>query len=246
MQEQAESLQTSFGQLAGELDRAAKLPAPFLALRNQVMRDYSEVQAEVARAEVGVRLWGRVDEATRQRDSRQAAVTRLRREQKRLSARPDRNEVKRALSQRFKEVLTDFGYPKLKGDAWLDDKLIPHVRGALYTKASSGGLVLISIAWAMAIWEISWEREALLPGLLVIDSPQKNLGHSAGPDDRDFADAQLVDNVYNHALAWLAGNGRGAQLIFVDNSPPQQIDTIVRYSGRRDVDPFGLIDDAVE
>ncbi|WP_157502323.1 coiled-coil domain-containing protein [Leucobacter celer] len=246
MRNHARVTQASVEQLAKELNHAADLPAPFLAFRDQAMRDFSEAQSELARIEVGVRLWGRVNEAEHQRDLRQAAVTRLRREQRRLSARPNRDEVKRALSQRFAEILTDFGYPKLKGDAWLDDKLIPHVRGALYTKASSGGLVLISLAWAMAIWEISWEREALLPGVLVIDSPQKNLGHRASPEDRDFADARLVDNVYAHAATWLSGQGQGAQLVLVDNSPPQHVNTLVRYSGDRDVKPFGLIDDAVE
>lgn len=245
---QAESARTSVLDIATKLDHAAELPAPFLAARDQLMRDLGAAEADVARAEVGVRLWGRVEEAERQRDTRQGTVTRLRREQRELSARPDRAEVKNALSARFAKILTDFGYPKLKGDAWLNDKLIPHVRGAVYTKASSGGLVLISLAWAMAMWEIGWERRALLPGLLVVDSPQKNLGHRAGPDDADFADAKLVENVYAHVSKWLTGDGRGAQAIFVDNSPPTEVtqSVVVRFSGDRESPPFGLIDDADE
>lgn len=245
---EADARKASVHEIAAELDRAAQLPAPFLAARDQLMRDLSAAEAEVARAEVGTRLWGRVEEAQRQRDLKQGTVTRLRREQKDLSTRPDRAEVKKMLSDRFAKILTEFGYPKLKGEAWLDDKLIPRVRGSVYTKASSGGLVLISLAWAMALWEISWERRALLPGLLVVDSPQKNLGHRAGPDDADFADARLVDNVYSHVSNWLSGDGRGAQAIFVDNSPPLSAaaNIVVRFSGDREVPPFGLIDDAVE
>lgn len=247
-QARAESSRAAVQNIASELDRAAELPAPFLAARDRLMRDLSAAESEVARAEVGVRFWGRVEEAERQRDSRQGTVTRLRREQRELSTRPDRGEVKKELSHRFAKILDDFGYPKLKGDAWLDDKLIPHVRGAVYTKASSGGLVLISLAWAMALWEVGWERQALLPGLLVIDSPQKNLGHRAGPDDADFADAKLVDNVYAHVAAWLGAAGQGAQAILVDNSPPRELASsiVVRFSGDRAVPPFGLIDDAVE
>ncbi|WP_230100442.1 hypothetical protein [Microbacterium sp. Bi98] len=234
--------------VASELDRAAALPAPFLAARDQLMRDLGVAEADVARAEVGVRLWTRVEEAERARDLKQGTVTRLRREQRELSARPDRRDVRNALSKRFAEILAEFDYPKLKGDAWLDDKLIPHVRGNGYVKASSGGLVLISLAWAMALWEISWERRALLPGLLVIDSPQKNLGHRASPDDADFADAKLVDNVYSHVARWLDGPGRGAQIIFVDNSPPAETSdrVVIRFSGNRNDPPFGLIDDAVD
>lgn len=246
MRDRLQATQSTLERVAGELDSAATLPAPFLAARDQLMRDHSDIQAELAHTDIGVRLWNRVDEAEKQRDSREANVARLRREQRALSARPDRNEVKQALSARFRDILTDFGYPKLKGEAWLDERLVPHVRNVPYTKASSGGLVLISIAWAMALWEISWERGALLPGLLVIDSPQKNLGHSAGPEDRDFADAQLVKNVYAHAASWLDGKGQGAQIVFVDNTPPQNLKPIVRFTGQREAFPFGLIDDAVE
>ena len=96
------------------------------------------------------------------------------------------------------------------------------------------------------MWEIAYEREALAPGLLIIDSPQKNLGHAARPDDDEFADAKLVNNVYEHVERWLDAAGEGAQVIFVDNSPSVAVDehVVVRFSGRVMQPPFGLIDDA--
>jgi hypothetical protein len=125
---------------------------------------------------------------------------------------------------------------------------MPSVRGLPYSSASSGGLVLISLAWYLALWEIAYEQGARAPGLLMIDSPQKNLGHSAHPDDPDFADTRLVENFYQHAKSWLAGSGSGAQLVVVDNSPPDSVsdDVIVRYTRNRATPPYGLIYDAID
>ena len=82
----------------------------------------------------------------------------------------------------------------------------------------------------------------------MIDSPQKNLGHRAHPDDQDFADSRLVENFYRHVKAWLAGAGVGAQLVVVDNSPPSIVDddVIIRFTRDRNVPPYGLIHDAIE
>jgi hypothetical protein len=125
---------------------------------------------------------------------------------------------------------------------------MPFVRGLPYTAASSGGLVLISLAWYLAIWEVAHEQRALASGLLIIDSPQKNLGHAARPDDPDFADARLVENFYRHVKHWLAHAGAGAQLVVVDNSPPEFVaeDVVVHYTRNRDIPPYGLIDNAID
>jgi hypothetical protein len=151
------------------------------------------------------------------------------------------------LSNRFGDILREIGYPKLS-EPFIDNDLIPHVRGLSYDHASSGGLVLISLAWYLAIWEVAYEQAARAPGLLLIDSPQKNLGHAARPDDPDFADARLVENFYRHVQGWLAGPGAGAQLVVIDNSPPDLVanDVIVRYTRNPDIPPYGLIDNATD
>ncbi len=139
------------------------------------------------------------------------------------------------------------GYPKLS-QPYLDGQLMPSVRGLPYTAASSGGLVLISLAWYLTIWEVAHEHAAAAPGLLIIDSPQKNLGHSARSDDRDFADTRLVEGFYRHVRNWLAHDGIGAQLVVIDNSPPQSVadDVVVRYTRDPAVPPYGLIDNATD
>lgn len=236
---------TEANSTAVELDRVANVPAPFLALRDLLSNELAEAGNAAARLAQGSRLWRRVAQAEIETALRAGQLAQLRKERREQSDRPDRDSIIRTISDRFVRILAEFDYPKLS-NARLEAKLTPIVRGASYTKASSGGLTLISLAWAFALWEIAYEREALAPGLLIIDSPQKNLGHAARPDDGDFADAMLVNHVYEHIERWLDGTGAGAQIIFVDNSPPATVDEhiVVRFSGRVSQPPFGLIEDA--
>lgn len=230
---------------AVELDQVANLPAPFLAYRDQLGNQLNDAEKNAAHQSQGIRLWDRVAQADNESALRNGQLAQLRKERREQNIRPDRDNIVREISDRFVKILDDFEYPKLS-EAGLDTKLIPTVRGNNYTKASSGGLTLISLAWAFAVWEVAYEHDALAPGLLIIDSPQKNLGHTARPGDNEFADAQLVNNVYEHVEQWLNSSGAGAQIIFVDNSPPVAVDehVMVRFSGRDDQPPFGLIDDA--
>lgn len=231
--------------VAAELDRIANLPAPFLALRDQLTKQLAEAEKLAAHQAQGVRLWERVRQAENEAALREGQLVQLRKERQERAKRPNRDNVVREISDRFVKILGEFDYPKLS-DARLNAKLTPTVRGVNYTKASSGGLTLISLAWALALWETAYELDALAPGLLIIDSPQKNLGHAARPGDDEFADARLVNNIYEHVKRWLAGAGEGAQIIFVDNSPPPSVENhvVVRFSGRVKQPPFGLIDDA--
>lgn len=228
-----------------ELGQVANLPAPFLAYRDQLGNQLNEAEKAAAHQGQGIRLWERVAQSENDSALRAGQLAQLRKERRDQANRPARDTIIREISARFVEILGDFDYPKLS-DAWLDTKLIPTVRGSNYTKASSGGLTLISLAWAFALWEVAYERDALAPGLLIIDSPQKNLGHTARLGDDEFADAKLVNNVYEHIEQWLNNSGMGAQIVFVDNSPPVVVDehVVVRFSGRGDQPPFGLIDDA--
>ena len=231
--------------VAAELTRVAHLPAPFLAQRDQLTKQLTKVEKDAAHHAQGIHLWERVKESEDEVAVRTRQLDQLRKEHREQERRPNRDAVVREISDRFVKILGEFDYPKLD-KTWLDTKLKPIVRGVNYTRASSGGLTLISLAWALAVWEIAYEREALAPGILIIDSPQKNLGHAAQSSDRDFADVELVNNVYEHVERWLATAGAGAQIIFVDNSPPPSVEdhVVVRFSGRATQPPFGLIDDA--
>jgi hypothetical protein len=231
---------------AASLNDVVELPAPFLAQRDALSRAVTKASLRRGAAQAGLRLWRRVEQAEARADLLTGQASRLRKERSQSQKRPDRRQVVSALSTRFGHVLADLEYPKLSSPL-LSDRLVPSVRGLPYTDASSGGLTLISLAWYLALWEVGYETDADLPGLLMIDSPQKNLGHQAA-DDLEFADATLVENFYRHVREWLLGAGVGAQIVIVDNSPPSLVsdDVVVRYTRTMQQPPYGLIHDAVE
>lgn len=230
---------------AAAVDAIVTSPAPWIAARDRLSARIADAQLAAQAAKAGSSVWQRVadaDDAFERLDAHAKAILAQRRSQK---ARPDRTAVIAAVSKRFGEILSDIQYPKLSNPMIADD-LVPHVRNHPYTEASSGGVVLISLAWSLAIWEVAFETGADAPGLLVIDSPQKNLGHD-NKDDADFADTTLVENFYRHVKTWLAGDGAGAQLIIVDNSPPELVsdDVVVRFTRSSSVPPYGLIPEAI-
>lgn len=84
------------------------------------------------------------------------------------------------------------------------------------------------------------------PGFLLIDSPQKNLTPADTPGAADeFRDPAIVQRVWEHIIRWSGEVAGLAQIIVVDNRPPEAARAaIVReYSGRKDQPPYGLIDD---
>ncbi|TDD58837.1 DNA recombination protein RecN [Kribbella antibiotica] len=230
---------------ARAVDAIVTAPAPWLAIRDGLNERLIQATLVQQSAQTGLAAWQRVTEADAQAEELANEARRINAQRKEHRERPDRAELIHDLSARFGQILTEIGYPKLQ-DPFIGDDLVPHVRHLPYTAASSGGMVLIALAWNLALWEIAHERDADAPGLLIIDSPQKNLGHNSKGDDRDFADAQLVENFYAHAKNWLATDGAGAQLIVVDNSPPESVDEdiVIRFTRRADSPPYGLIPEA--
>ncbi|WP_225884566.1 hypothetical protein [Streptomyces sp. fd1-xmd] len=171
-------------------------------------------------------------------------IARLREELDRLGdAAQDRDLVVGRISVRYSELLRQWRYPKLS-QPMIDTNLVPYVRGDSYREASSGARTLLTLAWQLAVFEVAVESSAAHPGFLMIDSPQKNLGHG-GTRDAAIADAIAIDDFYRHLTSWLAEQGSGAQVIIVDNSPPRLVEdnVVVRYSRSEERPPYGLIDD---
>ena len=121
------------------------------------------------------------------------------------------------------------------------------MRGNRYSEiGSTGALTLISLAWQLAIFERAVEQTDPHPGFLLIDSPQKNLRPEGRSDESDeFADPSIPRRVWEHIIEWSNRAGKSAQIVVVDNAPPEVADNyvIVHYSGRADDPPYGLIED---
>jgi LSD1 subclass zinc finger protein len=243
----AELAQEREARAAAEIDAAtAHAVTPYLAQRDALARRREDAIATLQRTSAGLRLAHSLDERARDLARQEAAIATLHEE---LAAaggtrhRPERSAVVHRVSERYRDILAAWHYPKL-ADAYLADDLTPYVRGSRYSSASSGGRTLISLAWQLAVFEVAWETGSSHPGFLLLDSPQKNLGPT-GERDAEFADTITVADIYRHLQGWLAGRGAGAQIIVADNAPPLEADlhVILRFSRRRDRPPYGLIDD---
>jgi hypothetical protein len=159
-----------------------------------------------------------------------------------------RDAVVAALSTRFGEVLHSFHFPKLSNPV-LDKRFVPYVRETRYDRVgSAGATTLISLAWYLSVFEESAESGGAHPGLLMVDSPQKNLLPATGQQADDYQGAVIAQSVYRHMLAWSKGPGGSHQIIVVDNEPPPFVETavVVRFSGDPNRPPFGLIEDATD
>lgn len=223
--------------------------SPFLAERDELQARRQANRVQRSQVADGLRLHAGLESRQASYSRAQRNLEALRKEQRETKQRPDRDSVISQISRRYAAILTEIQYPKVKEEGtappYLDSHLVPYVRGQHFKEASSGGQVLVTLAWMLALFEIAYETNNAHPGFLMIDTPQKNLGGQA--DDAEFADIHLVERVYQHIVDWLDAAGRGAQVIIVDNTPPDLFTEriVVRYTRDPNKPPFGLIENEV-
>lgn len=247
LRERARASADAESQASAELDSATRTAvSPFLGERTELEQRRQGALVLRNKAANGIKLHTGLQSRLNAYEVARRNLDRLREEQRKTKDRPDRASAIRSISARYSEILHTIRYPKVDEPGvlrpYLDDKLVPNVRGQQFKEASSGGQVLVTLAWMLAIFETAYESNHAHPGFLMIDTPQKNLGGLA--DDAEFADIHLVERFYQHIEAWLADAGQGAQIIIVDNTPPTSITPriMVRYTRDPAVEPFGLID----
>lgn len=164
------------------------------------------------------------------------------------SKKERKGEVIKEVSGRFEEILTDIGFPKLN-DAEINEDLVPTIRGKDYKMiGSSGALTLVSISWFLSIFEQAVEMHGHHLGFIMIDGVQKNIGIGAREDEIEYRDVKIVDGLYRHVIQKAHEYGSDAQVILVDNEPPIFANNYVsvKFSRRKDVPPYGLIDDETD
>ena len=232
-------------QAAAALDEATS-PAvsPFLAARDDLHRRREQLIRLLEQAESTVKLQEGLAKRAATVERHETGIARLKDELAQLGdATADRERIIAQVSSRYGELLRKWRYPKIS-QPFIKTDLTPFVRGEPYQEASSGARTLLTLAWQLAVFEIAVETGAAHPGFLMIDSPQKNLGHG-GTLDAVIADAVAIDDFYHHLSVWLADRGAKAQLIVVDNSPPllTEANVVVRYSRSEAQPPYGLIED---
>ena len=225
--------------------------SPFLAQRDELVRQREEIRGERHQLTQQVRWHEGLERRHADAAQIELRITELRERIDNLRGqRPDRRVVTQDLTDRFADLLREFGFPKLDEPSapYLNDSFVPFVRGNRYTDiGSTGALTLISLAWQLAIFERAVEQGQPHPGFVMIDSPQKNLMPETGAPPDDFADPAIPRRLWDHIVSWSHSMGASAQVIVVDNRPPDLVDphVVVRYSGRSDEPPYGLIDDEI-
>lgn len=162
----------------------------------------------------------------------------------------DKQQVISSLSKTFESILKEFNYPKLSA-AHIDEKTyLPYVRGRKYDDLGSlAGVMLITMAYYLAVLLESSGDEFCHPNLLVIDSPRKNLGAQAKKDEQEeFKDEKIFNATIKYLYDTAERMKDRIQLIIVNNGYPEflPLDCIVAEfdaDGKNGL-PRGLVDDA--
>lgn len=224
--------------------------SPFMSQRDQLLAEQGRVNADAREQR---RLLGM--HRSRERRGQELGALRqqladvLRAQVDAETTNVERSDVIQRLEQRFGAILAEFHFPKL-ADPQLDQRYVPSVRGVRYDQlGSAGAMTLISLAWYLSVFEKSTEDDGAHPGLLMIDSPQKNLVPASGQQEDDYQAPAIARGVYEHLIRWTSSDpGSTSQILLVDNDPPDFASEhlAVRYTGDAAVPPYGLIDDATD
>lgn len=159
------------------------------------------------------------------------------------------------LSKLFSNILDKFSFPKLD-DAYIKESdYLPYVRGVKYDELGSGGAVtMTTMAYFLSI-SLLKSKNKNHPGLLIIDSPRKNLGADAKFDD-EFKDETIFNSIIKYFISIFEEQHDDEeneievdkiQLIVINNGYPDYLDEkdlIVNFDGNGTKGlPYGLIDD---
>ena len=146
------------------------------------------------------------------------------------------------LSETFSTILSSFEFPNLY-EAYIDTKsYLPYVRGRKYRDLGSlGAVTLITMAYYLSIMICSEVQTGNHLGLLMIDTPRKNLGASS--TSTEFRDEKIYESIINYFLQLGKECENDFQLIIVNNGYPSDFprDYIVKEFSSDGHD--GLIDD---
>lgn len=154
-----------------------------------------------------------------------------------------------SLSDIFSRILEQFSFPKLENAYISEGDYLPYVRGVKYNELGSGGAVtMITIAYFLSIALLKIKNK-IHPGILIIDSPRKNLGADAKNDD-EFKDEAIFNSIIKTFISIYTQQDceiEKIQLIIINNGDPEFLDEndlIVEFDGKgtRGL-PYGLIDD---
>jgi len=205
-------LRTFVSQSAREIERLAT--------------ERAEIRELVKRHEDYLKLYTRMDDATKEISQLEIEKGRLRAEIIRAESIQTEAEGRIQLLEKiFEETLLRFHAPQFGPHvrATIDrSSYLPIVNGRPFERIQSLGLnVLVNVAHAIAHHITAIRLGLPLPQILLIDGLTSNIGHEG-------LDQERVNGVYDYLIELSETQGDLLQIIVVDNSVPEQARRFVR------------------
>ncbi len=129
----------------------------------------------------------------------------------------DKETVLSEISNMYESVLRSFNFPKLS-NAHIGKDYLPYVRGRKYDDIGSlGSVTLITMAYYLSILLVGIKEDNNHPGLLIIDTPRKNLGADPNRDEEQFKDEKIYNSIIRFFIQLDEEKSEQMQLIIINN-----------------------------
>lgn len=165
------------------------------------------------------------------------------------SSNKNKNTVVDRVSEVYFDILKAFKFPKLSNAYIAEKNYLPYVRGKKYSKIGSlGSVTMLTMAYYLSVLIVGIEDQNNHPGLLIIDTPRKNLGADPSKDETLFKDEEIYNSIIRFFIKLDMEQGDKLQLIIINNGYPEFLSrkyVVAEFDGDGTKGlPYGLIDDA--
>lgn len=228
---------------------------PFLSQIDSINSMINKLSREREITKECLRLHHKIAEKEKQISDLESEIKRLETELSKLQVSETyKEEVFDFLNKQYKEFMQRFKYDTNQETYISEETFIPYYRGSSVYEHESGGLLLcMQLSFLATILKGKSEGYATgHPGILMLDSLSKYLGtirreHHADQSETltETSDKNLINDpeVYDEIYKILKELSQDFQIIIVENTPPETVDSFTKYtflSGEK-----GLVNDSV-
>jgi hypothetical protein len=206
---------------------------------NPLLDEVADLSSALTRAQerlnqisISQARWAAHEQLRREAEEHRQYAEEVERQEKQLRQTLEDNSTRiEDLSRVFNEILSSLRDPWYN-QASIDPKTyLPIVDGEKFDMLSVGGArkTLVNLAYHLAnlSMSISESSAVLMPTMLIVDSPRKNVGESA-------LDSQVVEAVYRRLRTLQDASGEDFQIIIADNDLPKTAQKWIRSHVRLD------------
>ena len=199
-------------------DGKQRATLPYLATLEQTAAHVAATQSALQRVGDVEARWATHQELHKEADRLSERVRQMAAEEAsiKLELNLDTTELTE-LSQLFEQILEGLKLPWFT-EAYVDSAdFLPRVGGEEFHMVAVGGgrKTIVNLAYHLANLYMSISATMLLPTLLVVDSPRKNVGDGA-------LDKAVVESIYERLRALQSISRDKFQIIFADNDMPKE------------------------